>query len=255
MRILTFLPSEQLRRLHLAAGEHDHVDTASNSASFFGLAERGRWDFLVVDPEMVTENDLPALLCRLSESPQPIIIYTALTRISASAIARLSAHVLAGVVLRDHDDSPDLLRNFLARVPIEFFGAQMLERLGSSVDALPAPLRRATIAAFCSFSLLRSTTEYATLSGLTRRSVDRWLRRVGLSPAKWIVATAQFLRAYPLIQSPQLPFAAVSRLSGYGSVRALRHNSLLLTGNELVFLRNNSSRFDIIDMVEGAVRI
>lgn len=204
---------------------------------------------------MVAESDRPALLIGLLKSTQPIIIYTALTRSSAAAIAKVSAHALAGLVLKDHDDSPELLRRFLMRVPIDFLGAEIVDRLGSRVDALPAPLRRATLAAFCSVHLLRSTTEYATLGGLSRRSVDRWLRQVGLSPAKWILAGAQFLRAYPLIQSSQLSFAAVSKASGYGSTRALRHNSRLLTGNEPLFLRENSGRFDLIGSVERALRI
>lgn len=174
---------------------------------------------------------------------------------SASAIASLSARFFAGVVLRDFDDSPDFLRNSFARAPIEFFGAQMVERLGSNVDALPAPLRRATVATFCSVRLIRSSAEYAGLSGLTRRSVDRWLQRVDLSPAKWIVAAAQFLRAYPLIVSTQLPFVAVSRIGGYGSVRALRQNALVLTGNELLYLRTDARRFRIIDLVERTLRI
>jgi hypothetical protein len=255
MKLLSLLPSEHLRRLRLACTKDDTIEVVANPESFLELASGGKWDALLVDPEVATDKNLAEFLRRLSNVSQPLIIYTSLSRISASAIASLSAHSLAGVVLRNYDDSPDLLRNSLARVPIEFFGAQMVERLGPRVDALPASLRRATTAVFCSARLLRSVTEYATLSGLTRRSVDRWLRRVGLSPAKWIVSTAQFLRAYPLLQSPQLPFAAVSRVTGYGSVRALRHNALVLTGYELKHLRANSIRIDIVALMERATRI
>ena len=223
--------------------------------AFFERLGSNGWDIIIADPDLADEKSFPTLVRRLSNVSSPLIIYTSLSRSSASSIASLSANALAGVVLRDYDDSRDLLRNSLARVPIEFFGAKMVERLGSSVDALPLPLRRATAAAFCSVRLIRSTSEYASLTGLTRRSVDRWLKRVSLSPAKWIVSIAQFLRAYPLIQAPELPFAAVSRLSGYGSVRALRHNALLLTGSELKYLRVNCTRIDIIDLMERAVRI
>lgn len=255
LRLLACLPQEQVRRLRLACSKNDFISVVSNPRAFLDIARNGRWDVLIFDPDVATEKNLPEILHGLADSSQPLIIYTALTRVSASAIASLSAWSLAGVVLRDFDDSPEFFRNYLARAPIEFFGAQMVERLGSNVDALPTPLRRATIATFCSARIVRSAAEYAGLSALTRRSVDRWLQRVGLSPAKWMVAAAQFLRAYPLILSPQLPFVAISRISGYGSVRALRHDGLVFTGRELVDLRRNQGGFDIIELVENALRI
>jgi len=241
--------------MRLACGDDDIVQVVANPESFLKLTKRSGWDVLIVDPELADENNLPTFLRRLSKVSQPLVIYTTLSRVPASAVASLSARKFAGVILRDYEDSPDMLRNAFARVPIEFFGAQLVERLGSNVDALPIPLRRATVAAFCSAGLLRTAVQYAGVSGLTRRSVDRWLRRVRLSPAKWIVSTAQFLRAYPLIRVPDLPFAAVSRLTGYGSIRALRHNALLLTGSELAYLRTNGGQIHIIDLMESALRI
>ncbi len=255
MRLLAYLPQIALARLRLILSPEDAIDSVSDPFFFFKQMEKGGWDLILVEPEMVNDTESPEFLRRLSKCSRPIIFYTALSRVSASAIASISAHCLAGVVLRGYDDSPDLLRNALAKVPLEFFGAQMVERLGSRVDALPTSLSRATTAAFCSTKLMRSATEYAALSGMSRRSVDRWLRRVGLSPSKWIVGAAQFLRAYPLVQSPAVPFIAVSRASGYGSVRSLRLNALALTGNELDYLRTHTAKVNIINLVEGALRI
>jgi hypothetical protein len=221
MRLLAFLPSEQLRRLRVACGEAEVIHSAPNATSLVDLAAREQWDMLVVDPEMAIETNRSRLMDSLSHCFRPVVVYTALTRSSARLIADFSARCLAAVVIRDYDDYPALLRNSLARVPMEYYGARMVERLGTNIDSLPVGLRRATLVAYCSAKMLRTVDEYASLTGLTRRSVDRRLEAVGLSPAKWIVASAQFLRAYPLITSNRISFAAVSRRTGYGSVRAL----------------------------------
>src|SRR2546423_7636714 len=124
MKLLTLLPSEQLKRLRLACVRTDTIRAVGNPTSLFELAAQTDWDLVIVDPELAGERDLPSVIYQLQKISQPLIIYTVLSSASASAVASVSAHSLAGVVLRDYDDSPDLLRNSLKRVPIEFFGAQ-----------------------------------------------------------------------------------------------------------------------------------
>src|SRR6266508_2120364 len=77
----------------------------------------------------------------LAETPRYILVL-----LSSSNTSRLEINpsLLRCPLNRGNFNSPDMLRNAFARVPIEFFGAQLVERLGSNVDALPIPLRRAT---------------------------------------------------------------------------------------------------------------
>jgi hypothetical protein len=241
--------------LRAATGTRGHIERTSVASFLLTLIASESWDAIIIDPEMVLDIELSELINQLSNCSHPLIIYTALSHVSASMIAALSAHCLAGVILRDYDDSPDLLRNALTRLPIEFYGVQILERIAENVDCLPASLRRATTAAFCSAKLIRSPVEYAHLSGFSRRSVDRWLHRVGLRQAKRIVSAAQFLRALPLIQSPRIPFSAITRAAGYSSVRTLAHHAIALTGSELANLRTNANRVDIIPVLTNALLI
>lgn len=254
MRLLAFVPPEQVQRLRSAAPDAV-IHTVPDTPSLLELLDRSRWDLVVVDPGLAIEKNRAKLFRGLGDSLHPLLIYTSLNCISAAAVAGLSARRMAGIVVRDYDDSPELLHNALSHVPVELFGAQLVHRLGTNVDALPSSLRLATLATYCSCRMVRTAAHYAANSGLTRRSVDRRLQLAGLKPAKWIVSSAQFLRAYPLIATEALSLVAVSRMTGYGSPRTLNANARALTGKNLTYIRSLASSSEIVDLVENVLRL
>jgi hypothetical protein len=254
MRILTLLPAASVERVSLALGKAVLVETVSQPRQFLELAQTGIWRMLVIDPDLVAAQDAPAFVDCVGYLSAPLIVYTSLTRASARTIAILARRSLAAVVLRGFDDSLASLRSILDPAPFESLGGSMVELLSTELDELPQEVRRGTIAAFCASAPVNSPQALAVLSGQSRRSVDRWFTRVGLKPAKWVLAASLLIRAYSSLEDPSLSLASVASISGFGSAKALSHNSLALTGTRVRTLRESFPPLGLVDRLGAELR-
>lgn len=254
MRILTLLPAASVERVTLALGKAVVVEAVSQQRQFLELAQMGIWRMLVIDPDLIALQEAPAFVDRVGCCAAPLIVYTSLTRASAITIAILARRSLAAVLLRGFDDSLATLRSILDSSQLEPLGGSMVELLSTELDELPRDVRRGTIAAFCASAPVNSPTALAVLSGQSRRSVDRWFGRVGLKPAKSVLATSQLIRAYSSLEDASLSLASVALISGFGSAKALSHNSLTLTGIPVRALRKAFAPLGLIDRLGAELR-
>jgi hypothetical protein len=253
MRILTLLPAGAVERVTLALGKAARVQAVFEPRQFLELAAVGIWSMLVIDPDLIA-HEASAFLDRIGCCAAPLIVYTSLTRASARTIAVLAKRSLAAVLLRGFDDSLASLRLTLDPGRLELLGGSMVELLAHELDELPPDVRRGTIAAFCASAPVNSPMALAVLSGQSRRSIDRWFTRVGLKPAKSVLATSQLIRAYCSLEDASLSLASIAMLSGFGSVKALSHNSLTLTGIPVRGLRNAFPPLGLIDRLGEELR-
>jgi len=254
MRILTLLPAASVERVTLALDKTVVVETVSQPRQFLELAQMGTWRVLVIDPDLIALQEAPAFVDRVGCCAAPLIVYTSLTRASARTIAILARRSLASVLLRGFDDSLANLRSILDPPLLGPLGGSMVELLSTELDELPRDVRRGTIAAFCALAPVNSPKALAVLSGQSRRSVDRWFARVGLKPAKSVLATSQLIRAYRSLEDASLSLASVALISGFGSAKALRHNSLALTGIPVRALRRSFPPPGLIDRLSAEIR-
>ena len=254
MRILTLLPSASCERVSLALGKAVFVETVSHPRQFLELAQTGIWRMLVIDPDMIAAQEASAFVDSVGYCSAPLIVYTSLTRASARTIAILARRSLAAVVLRGFDDSLASLRSILDPAPFESLGGSMVELLSRQLDELPPEVRRGTIAAFCASAPVNSPKALAVLSGHSRRSIDRWFTRVELKPAKWVLAASLLMRAYSSLEDALLSLASVASISGFGSAKALRHNSLALTGTHVRKLRALFRPLSLVDRLGAELR-
>jgi AraC-like DNA-binding protein len=254
MQILTLLPAASVERVTLALGNAVLVETVSQPRQFLELAQLGIWRMLVIDPDLIALQEAPAFVDSIGCCAAPLIVYTSLTRASARTIAVLAKRSLAAVLLRGFDDSLASLRLTLDPGPLELLGGSMVELLAYELDELPPDVRRGTIAAFCASAPVNSPKALAVLSGQSRRSIDRWFTRVGLKPAKSVLATSQLIRAYSSLEDASLSLASVALISGFGSAKALNHNSLALTGIPVRALRKVFPPLGLIDRLGAELR-
>jgi len=254
MRILTLLPAASVERVSLSLAKAVFVEAVSQPRQFLELAQMGIWRTLVVDPDLIAPQEAPAFIDCVGYCSAPLIVYTSLTRASARTIAILARRSLAAVVLRGFDDSIGSLRSILDPAPFESLGGSMVELLSTELDELPQEVRRGTIAAFCASAPVNSPKALAMLSGQSRRSIDRWFIRVGLKPAKWVLAASLLMRAYSSLEDASLSLASVAMISGFGSAKALRHNSLALTGTHVRTLRASFPPLGLVDRLGAELR-
>jgi AraC-like DNA-binding protein len=218
------------------------------------LAAVGIWRMLVIDPDLIAHDVASAFVDSVACSAAPLIVYTSLTRTSARTIATLARRSLAAVLFRGVDDSLSSLRSILDPAPVGPLGGSMIELLAGELDQLPPAVRRGTIAAFCASAPVNSPKALAALSGQSRRSIDRWFTRVGLKPAKSVLATSQLIRAYSSLEDGSLSLASVALISGFGSARALSHNSLALTGIPIRALRGSIPPLGLLAYLSAEIR-
>jgi hypothetical protein len=254
MRILTLLPAASVERVSLALGKAVLVETVSRPRQFLELAQMGIWRMLVIDPDLIAPQEASGFVDHVGCCSAPLIVYTSLTRASARTIAILARRSLAAVVLRGFDDSLGNLRSILDPAPFESLGGSMIELISTELDELPQEVRRGTIAAFCAAAPVNSPKALAVLSGQSRRSIDRWFTRVGLKPAKWVLAASLLIRAYSSLEDESLSLASVALISGFGSAKALSQNSLALTGTHVRTLRTSFPPLGLVDRLGAELR-
>jgi AraC-like DNA-binding protein len=73
-------------------------------------------------------------------------------------------------------------------------------------------------------------TDLARAAGFTRRTVERWLTRVGIASPKLLVVSARVERAHHIMRSTNLDVSAVARRVGYVSPRLFARQVALATG-------------------------
>lgn len=256
MRLLALLRPVAVDRLRAASGSEWVLQPVQNPKKFFDLAAMGSWDLLILDPEIVAFSDMTTLFYELSSMLVPVLIYTSLSSSSANLIARLANTTLKAVTLFGYDDEPEVFRRTLESAPLDQLGLQLAYRLGEKLDSMPNELRRGAFATICSSRPVTSAKMLASISRMTRRSVDRWFARVELRPSRWLVAGAQVLRAYSLvIQQPALPLAAVASTLQYGSIKSLQNDSIAFTRLRIREFAKTGTPDVLVGIINQALRV
>ena len=198
------------------------------------LAEMVRtWpvDVAVVDPRAdgtVEITELQALLARYPSLP--VVLYTSLTPESLRATVELAKQGIRHVVLRGFDDEPRRFRDLLERQPAYALSESVLNRLTVPLGTVPASLVRALTRLFQAPHAFRGVADLADAAGMTRRSLDRWLDRAGLAPARTILLVARLARAYFYMRDPGYLVEDVTKKLGYASHRLFARQVRAATG-------------------------
>ncbi len=248
------LPSESLERLQLAIDARTRLTSATTvTVAVQHLADESDWDLFVVDPDLVAQQDIRQFLEDLPRYCPPILVYTPLTRTSAATIG-IMAEKVRSVLFKDFDDGVYAFRRTLREGNPRTLGPRMVGRIAQKLDSLPVSLRRGTVAAFCAREPITSVKQLARITSLSRRSVDRWFRNVGLGGGKLVLSISHFLRAYSLEESKGGSLKSVAISSGYGSPKALQQNSLRLTGKTFRGVRASTEASKLLNLLEGVLR-
>src|SRR5215216_3212454 len=78
---------------------------------------------------------------------------------------------------------------------------------------------------------VRSVSDLASEARTTRRSLDRWLARTGLAPARTLLACARANAAFHLLAGGHVRTSRAAEMLGYTSSRALARELHSLTGH------------------------
>ena len=234
MHIHCCLPSSALSQVERAFPPPHRVSCSADWNVAVARLRDPACDALIVDPtiggEGATHQRLTALSAASGESRRaPIVGYVSVTASAVKAAHSLARLGASEIVVRGVDDSVAALRRTLHRVVADHAAARLV--VGSNLlAALPAAIADAIVTLFRRPERVRSVSDLAASAGTTRRSLDRYLARAGLAPARTLLACARAHAAFQLLAAGGVRLSGAARLAGYPSARALTREFRALTG-------------------------
>ena len=212
--------------------------TVSNTSSWDALLVRMRqWthDVLVVDPCVGDERLAPVRLRDLANAldtlpPRAVVGYVSVTATSIRAVQALSRLGALEIVIRGVDDGPSALATAIRRAVTAHSANQLAASLGPCLAMLPPGVTEALQLMLRSPDQLRSVSDLVIAAKTTRRSLDRWLARVGLAPARTLLACARANAAFHLLAAGRVGRSQAAALAGYSSARSLARELHAIVG-------------------------
>ena len=208
---------------HLLAWESD------TSAAILAVRDR-RVDVLVFDPGTLGGDEFESLMPILEQGIVPVVLYTSLTPANARCIVRAAECGAPELVLREFDDAVPLLAHRLRSLVEPSPRAQLLSKVAKRFHKFPDPLRTVSVGLFGNGPLPRWVDDLADVSGLARRTVDRWMQRAGIAGAATLLDAARLTRVWELVVDAGLSTAATAHHCGYARTRLLVAHARRLVG-------------------------
>jgi AraC-like DNA-binding protein len=170
-----------------------------------------------LDPDFVDE-------CARLRADTPmacVVLYTTLEPRSIKRCMTLAAAGVEEIVFAGFDDARErllrLIEDIETRAPVSQVGS-MLDAL---FDGVPGQLRAAIDTLFRDPGRFHCMEDVARESGISTRSVFRWLKRRGIRSGRRLVAAAKLVAAYRLLARDGRSARDVARRLGYPSVDQL----------------------------------
>lgn len=236
MNILCYLPSPALAQVQRALPSPHSIANAATWEVFVARVGRRECDIAIVDPcyggEHRTCDRMHALASAVAGSPRaPVIGYVAVTAAAIRATHALTKLGASEVLIRGMDDGPAALSAALRSVVASTAANRLLRVANEAMSALPAAVARGIAEAFEHPERFHSVSHLAQASASTRRSLDRWLARVGMAPARTLLACARAHAAFNLLATGHVRVASAASQLGYPSTRALSRELHSVTGH------------------------
>lgn len=238
MEVVARLTASLLAQLRIVVG-HEHTLVAVDNWGELDTAIRGRpIDVAVVDPRLdgsVQSEEIQTLLVQYPSLP--VVLYTSLTPETLRVTVELARYGLPQVVLRGFDDEPQRFRALLEGQPARAVETGVLRRLASQLGKAPLPLARAIGEMFLAPHTFQSVDDLAAAATLSRRSLDRYLKKAGFAPARMLLTGARVARVYHYLRDPGFRIDDVTRKLAYPSPRLLARQVRAATGRTPSALR------------------
>ena len=233
--IRCYLPSHSLAQVQRAFPPPHRVENVSTWNALSSELRHMRCDVAIIDPctdgDHLASGRLGTLAVAMHSSAAfPVVGYVSVTAGAMRAVQGLVQLGASDIVIRGVDDSIDALATTVRRAVATCASARVVTAIGTPWHALPVRLATAIEGAFHRPELLRSVTDLATAARTTRRSLDRWLARAGLSPARTVLSCARANAAFHLLASGDVRVADAAVQVGYASSRSLTRELSAITG-------------------------
>jgi hypothetical protein len=220
------------------------------------MATLGRTDIhvLVVDPAQMRDIYFDTFITKAQDAPCALVFYTALDHIVARRIVRAAALVLSDVILVGFDDQATRVQHCIAGAASVSASTLLIRRMQDRIMALPPEIQLTLISLLYGAAFPKTAEGFAARCMMSRRSVDRWLRRCGLPSCAVAMDACRVARMWSEIECDFSEPAYSPAWAGYASNRTLAdlfHNVTGLTKRSAL---HALSRSGVADRIENWLR-
>ena len=182
-------------------------------------------ELAVVDP-LLGEEPRPHAIerLRLLFPSLPLLVYTELSPVTASALLTLGRAGIERAVFQRFEDGPKALRALLEAELEHSVSRQVVAALQERLRELPEPVRDALETMLYDPGAGLTVSELAARARLSRRTCERFFTRLGLPSPKWVMLLMRLLYAHRLLLDPGHTVEDVAIKLGYGKVRTLQRH-------------------------------
>jgi AraC-like DNA-binding protein len=222
-----------LSHLRTVAGASHTVLAAPSWPSMAAVLRARPVDIAVVDPCVEGAADTETVRALRAGFPSvAVLVYTAISPDSTRAMLALGEFGVRHCILRGFDDEPGRFRDGLELLRAAGLEDQILAllRLALAGGQAPHSLISAIEQLFRAPRRFRTAEDIAAAAGIPRRSVNRYLDRAGLTPARLLVMAARVLRGYQYAQNPALSVPDIADRLGYPDPRVFTDHVRVMTG-------------------------
>ncbi len=254
MHVVARLSDYLLTQLR-AALARDHTLVAAPTWNDLTTAFRGRAvDVAVLEPAPMGPDELAPLLRLLASHPAvPVIVYTSVSPAAMRVTVELARRGVHHVVFRGIDDAPGRFRALMQDLGDTTWRSSLWPWVETRVAHVPAPLERAVRELFQAPHHFADVSDLAAAAGLTRRTVERWLTRVGIASPKLLVVSARVERAHHIMRSSSADVATVAERVGYATPRLFARQVALATGGPPTAFRTSMTSEELVARLTAAV--
>lgn len=196
-------------------------------------------DVVVLEPVPLREEELRSLVELVARHPAtPVVVYTLVTAAAMRATVELARVGARQVVFKGFDDSPRRFRALLEELGDAAWSSALWAWVALRLAHTPARVERAVERLFRYPHRYVDVADLVRASGLTRRTLERWLTRAGIGSAKMLVLSARVERAHYLLRHSAATIGDVAARLGFPSVRLFARQVRLATGHPPSVLRH-----------------
>ena len=230
MTVVTFLPSKSARYFERVLS-HERILCANSWNQFELFAREQDCAALVFDPMADGHANVKAALHVMGSHPRvPTIAYIALEPPNLRAIATLSRFGLPATILHPFEKGQAHFWELVDRVSGTLLAQEFFSYLESSFPIIPIGLRWAVQDLLARPQRYSCGADLAIQSGLSERTVWRFMKLANLGTPRKLVVAAKVLHGYAFLRCGRAEVESVSRRLGYGHPRIFEENAVRIFG-------------------------
>ncbi len=250
---IALLDAKAFTALDRAIARDGAVLRHGSAPEILAWLRRGGESGAVIDPALMAPNEIEALLGLLTRADLPVLVYASLCEAGVDGAVQLARFSSAPVFFRASEQSIDGVARALLSLARPAYLQRVRTAIRPKIDRLPRRLQAAVANIFTEPFVVATPASIARSAAVTRRSLDRWMVRVGLASPRVLVAIPPLLRALTLLWDTDLSVGRISQICGYRYRRQLQEHLMRITGTDAVSVRHHGDRDGIIDRLVKAL--